>query len=54
LGKVIDGLTIGDEVTFTADLIGAVISTDDDMVARPQIIGRFSKLQKIDAAAPAK
>jgi hypothetical protein len=54
LGQVIDGLAIGDEVTFSADLIGAVISTDDDMVARPQVIARFSKLQKIDAAAQAK
>jgi hypothetical protein len=54
LGKVIDSLSIGDEVVFSADLIGAVISSDDDMVARPQVIARFSKLQKIDATAPAK
>jgi hypothetical protein len=54
LGKLIDGFQIGDEVVFSADLIGTVISSDDDMVARPKIIARFSKLQKIDATAPAK
>jgi hypothetical protein len=51
---VIDGLSIGDEVVFSADLIGAVISSDDDMVARPQVIARFIKLQKIDPTTPAK
>ena len=54
LGQLIDGFQIGDDVMFSADLIGAVISSDDDMVSRPQVIARFSKLQKIDATAPAK
>jgi hypothetical protein len=54
MAKVIDDLSIGVEVAFSADLIGTVISSDDDMVARPQVIARFSKLQKIDTAAPAK
>ena len=54
LGKLIDDLQIGDDVTFSADLIGTVVSTDDDMVARPQIIARFSALKKIEPPAPAK
>ncbi len=54
MAKTVDGLTIGDEVVFSADLIGMVISNDDDMVLRPQIIGRFKTLRKIDPATPAK
>jgi hypothetical protein len=54
LGKLVDGLQIGDDVTFSADLIGAVISGDDDMVSRPQVIARFSALKKIEPSAPAK
>jgi hypothetical protein len=54
LGQLIDGLQIGDDVTFSADLIGTVISSDDDMVSRPQIIARFSALKKIEPPVPAK
>jgi hypothetical protein len=54
LGKLIDDLQIGDDVTFSADLIGTVVSSDDDMVARPQVIARFSALKKIEPPAPAK
>jgi len=53
MGKLVSGLAIGDEVVFSADLIGAVISSDEDMVLRPQVIGKFSKLEKIEPA-PAK
>jgi hypothetical protein len=52
MGKLIDDFAIGDEIVFSADVIGAVISSDDDMVLHPQLIAKFRKLQKIDAAAP--
>jgi hypothetical protein len=48
MGKTINSLAIGDEVTFSADVIGSVISGDDDMVLHPQLIAKFKKLQKID------
>ena len=54
LGKLIDGFQIGDDVMFSADLIGAVISSDDDMVSRPQVIARFNALKKIEPPAQAK
>ena len=54
LGKLINGLSIGDEVMFSADLIGTVISNDDDMVSHPQVIARFTQLKKLDSAGPAK
>jgi hypothetical protein len=47
MGKLVSSLSIGDEVVFSASLIGAVISSDEDMVLRPQVIGKFSKLEKI-------
>jgi hypothetical protein len=54
VGKVAGSLAIGDTVVFSANLIGAVISSDDDMVLHPQVIGQFSKLQKLDDTAPQK
>jgi len=48
MGKTIDDLAIGDEVTFSAEVIGSVISSDDDMVLHPQLIAKFKKLEKID------
>ncbi len=55
MGKLIDGLKIGDEVAFSAEVIGAVISSDDDMVLHPQLIAKFSALKKIDTTGvPAK
>ena len=54
MGKLVSGLAIGDEVVFSADLIGAVISSDEDMVLRPQVIGKFSKLDKIAPPPPKK
>jgi len=47
MGKLVSSLAIGDEVVFSADLIGATISTDEEMVLHPRIIGRFSKLERI-------
>jgi hypothetical protein len=53
MGKLVSSLSIGDEVVFSADLIGAVISSDEDMVLRPRVIAKFSKLERI-AQPPAK
>ena len=53
MGKLVSSLAIGDEVVFSADLIGATISTDEEMVLHPRIIGRFSKLERI-SPPPAK
>lgn len=50
VGKAIGGLSIGDVVTFSANLIGSVISTDDDMVLHPQLIAQFSELRKLEDA----
>jgi hypothetical protein len=41
-------------VVFSADLIGAVVSSDEDMVLRPQVIARFSKLDRIAPADTGK
>jgi hypothetical protein len=54
MAKLIDGFKIGDEVVFSADVIGALISSDDDMVLHPQLIAKFSALKKIETAAPAQ
>jgi hypothetical protein len=47
MGKLVSSLNIGDEVVFSADLIGAVISTDEDMVLNPRIVAKFDTLEKI-------
>jgi len=52
MGKLVSGLSIGDEVSFSANLLGAVVSSDEDMVLRPVVIAKFSKLERI--APPAK
>ena len=54
MGKLIDSLVIGDEVVFSGDIVGAIISSDEEMVLHPRFIARFEKLQKIDGSAPAK
>jgi hypothetical protein len=54
MGKLVSSLAIGDEVVFSANLIGAVISSDEDMVLRPQVIARFSKLDRIAPAEAGK
>ncbi len=53
IGKLVSNLAIGDEVVFSANLIGAVISSDEEMVLRPQVIAKFSKLETIEPP-PAK
>ena len=54
MGKLVSGLSIGDEVVFSASLLGAVVSSDEDMVLRPVVIAKFSKLEKIATPAAAK
>ena len=51
LGKIVAGLAIGDTVRFSANLLGSVVSTDDDMVLHPQIIAQFRALTKLDDSA---
>lgn len=46
LGKTALSFAIGDEVVFSANLIGSVIASDDDMVLHPQVIARFKALTK--------
>lgn len=48
IGRLLDDLTIGEPVIFSASLIGSVISNDDDMVRRPQIIAQFTALKKAE------
>jgi hypothetical protein len=48
LGKVIDGLAIGDTVVFSADLLGTVVTGDDDMIQRPQVVAQFTALAKYE------
>jgi len=48
MGHILDNLAIGDTVVFSADLIGNAVSNDDDMIRRPQILGRFTGLKKAE------
>jgi len=48
IGHILDDLAIGDTVVFSADLIGNAVSNDDDMIRRPQILGRFTALKKAE------
>jgi hypothetical protein len=50
IGKIIDTLAIGDTVTFSANLLGSVITNDDDMVLHPQVVARFTSLMKLEQA----
>jgi len=52
LGKLVYGLSIGEEVMFSADLLVSVVGNDDDMVLRPRVIARFSQLKKLDETDP--
>jgi hypothetical protein len=52
LGKLVNGLSIGEEVMFSADLLGSVVGNDDDMVLRPRVIARFSQLKMLDETKP--
>lgn len=51
MGKLVSALAIGDEVVFSADLLGAVVSSDEEMVLRPRVIAHFTRLEKIAPAA---
>ena len=51
LARVLDGLTIGDPVIFSANLLGSAVSTDEEMVLRPRIIAKFTKLKKLEDPA---
>jgi hypothetical protein len=53
IAKTIGELRIGDEVVFSANVIGSAINSDEDMVLHPRLIAEFTKLKKIDADAPA-
>jgi hypothetical protein len=48
MGHILDNLAIGDTVVFSADLIGAVVTNDDDMIRRPQIVARFSAMKEAE------
>ena len=52
MARVLDSLSIGDAVRFNADLLGAVISSDDQMVLQPRVIAAFSKISRLSDAAP--
>ena len=51
MGKLVSSLAIGDEIVFSADLLGAVIGDDEEMVLRPRVIASFRKLEKIPPPA---
>lgn len=53
LAPALKDLQIGDPVKFSADLIGSVVSTDDDMVLRPRIVAQFDRLEKV-TGSPAR
>jgi hypothetical protein len=46
VGRGIEGLTVGQPVIFDASFIGSRISGDDDMVLQPEIIARFTSLER--------
>ncbi len=51
IAKVIDSLSIGDAVVFSGSLLGAVITNDDDMVLRPQVVAQFDTVMKLAQGA---
>jgi hypothetical protein len=54
MAKTIAGLSIGQPVSFSADILGAVLSSDDDMVLQPRLMVRFSDFTILDEPAPPK
>ncbi len=44
MARVLDGLTIGQPVVFSANLLGSVVGPDDDMVMRPRIVAKITRL----------
>lgn len=54
IGKLIGDLSVGQPVSFSANLIGTVISSDEDMVLQPRVIAKFSDFKVLDEPAPPK
>jgi hypothetical protein len=54
IGKLIGDLAIGQPVSFSANLIGAVISSDEDMVLQPRVIAKFSDFKVLEEPSPKK
>ncbi len=52
IGKLIGDLSVGQPVSFSANLIGAVISSDEDMVLQPRVIAKFSDFKVLEEPAP--
>lgn len=53
LTPVVQSLTIGQPVRFSAELVGSVVSTDEEMVLHPRIIARFARITPIaDSGTP--
>jgi hypothetical protein len=52
MAKIIAGLSIGQPVSFNAEILGAVVSNDDDMVLQPRLMVRFSDLKILNEPAP--
>lgn len=48
LYEQVNALTIGEPVQFDAVLLLGRISTDEEMVNRPELIARFTKLKSLD------
>jgi hypothetical protein len=51
IGKLIGDLSVGQPVSFSANLIGAVIGSDDDMVLQPRVIAKFSGFKVLEEPA---
>lgn len=49
--KSIADLSIGQPVAFDADILGAILSNDDDMVLQPRLMVRFSDFKVLDEPA---
>jgi hypothetical protein len=54
IGKLIGDLSVGQPVSFSANLIGAVISSDEDMVLQPRVIAKFSDFKVLNEPQPTK
>jgi hypothetical protein len=48
LWPVLKTLTVGDQVRFSANVLGSLVSSDADMVQRPRLIAQFDTLAKLD------
>jgi hypothetical protein len=52
LASTVKSLSVGQPVRFSAQLIGSVISSDDDMILHPRVIAHFYRLENL-ASSPA-